>query len=79
MNEYMIGLFILGLILGFGLSLLIKSFTDRQKIQAAQSQAEQFIEEARQRADALLKEASLEAKDRLLKMKNEFDAETKEW
>ena len=78
MNEYMIGLLILGLILGFGLSLLIKNFTDRQRIQAAQSKAVQLVDEARQRSDTLLKEASLEAKDRLLKMKNEFDAETKE-
>jgi len=78
MNEYMIGLLALGLVLGFGLSVLIKGYTGRHKARAAQFQAEQFLEEARQRADALLKEASLEAKDRLLKMKNEFDNETKE-
>ncbi len=78
MNEYMIGLFILGLVLGLGLSFLIKGYTGRQKAQAVQSHAEQLLEEARQRSDALLKEASLEAKDRLLKMKNEFDNETKE-
>ena len=78
MNIYMIGLLALGLVLGFGLSFLLKGMSDRQKALAAQTQADQLIEEARQRADALLKEASLEAKDRLLKMKNEFDNETKE-
>lgn len=78
MNEYMIGLLTLGLVLGFGLSALIKGLTGRHKARVAQFQAEQFLEEARQHADALLKEASLEAKDRLLKMKNEFDNETKE-
>jgi ribonucrease Y len=78
MNIYMISLLALGLVLGFGLSFLLKGIADRQKAHAAQSQAEKFLEEARQRADALLKEASLEAKDRLLKMKNEFDNETKE-
>jgi ribonucrease Y len=78
MNIYMIGLLTLGLVLGFGLSFLLKGLADRQKVQAAQSQAEQLLEEARQRSDALVKEASLEAKDRLLKMKNEFDNETKE-
>ena len=78
MNEYMIGLLLLGFVLGFGLSLLVKGYAGRQKAQAVQSHAEQLIEEAKQRADALLKEASLEAKDRLLKMKNEFDNETKE-
>jgi ribonuclease Y len=78
MNEYMIGLLILGLVLGFGLSFLLKGYAGRHKAQAVQSHAEQILEEAKQRADALLKEASLEAKDRLLKMKNEFDNETKE-
>jgi ribonuclease Y len=78
MNEYMIGLLLLGFVLGFGLSLLVKGYAGRQKAQAVQSHADQLIEEAKQRADALLKEASLEAKDRLLKMKNEFDNETKE-
>ena len=78
MNEYMIGLLILGLVLGFGLSIIIKSMADRNKAKTAQTQAEQLLVEARQHADALLKEASLEAKDRLLIMKNEFDNETKE-
>ena len=78
MNEYMIGLLILGLFLGFGLSILLRGMADRHKSQAAQSQAQKFLDDARQRADALIKEASLEAKDRLLKMKNEFDNETKE-
>jgi len=78
MNEYMIGLLLLGLVLGFGLSFLVKGYAGRHKAQAAQSHADQLIEEAKQRADALLKEANLEAKDRLLKMKNEFDNETKE-
>jgi ribonuclease Y len=78
MNEYMIGLLILGLVLGFGLSVLLKGLAGRHRAQAVQSHAEQLLEEAKQRADTLLKEASLEAKDRLLKMKNEFDNETKE-
>jgi ribonuclease Y len=51
---------------------------DRQKFKAANDHAQRIHADAKLRADALLKEASLEAKDRLLKMKNEFDAETKE-
>ncbi len=78
MNEYMIGFLIFGVVLGVGISLLVKGYAGRQKAHAVQLQAEQRLEEARQRADALLKEANLEAKDRLLKMKNEFDNETKE-
>lgn len=63
---------------GFGISYWIKMIHDQQKIKSAQLESEQIIQEAKHRADALLKEANLEAKDRLLIMKNEFDAETKE-
>ena len=78
MNEYMLGILILGLLVGFGLAFGIKGFFDRQKLKAANDHAQRIHADAKLRADALLKEASLEAKDRLLKMKNEFDAETKE-
>lgn len=76
MNEYMFGL--IGLAIGFGLTFLLKSILDRQKQNAANLKSEQIVTEARHQADALIKEASLEAKDRLIKMKGEFDAETKE-
>ncbi len=78
MNEYMLGILVLGLLVGFGLAFGIKGYLDRQKVKAANDHAQRIHSDAKLRADALLKEASLEAKDRLLKMKNEFDAETKE-
>jgi ribonucrease Y len=79
MNEYLqVGVALLMFALGFGLAFGIKFLIDRQRKRVSQSEAEQIVFEARHKADALLKEASLEAKDRLLKMKNEFDAETKE-
>jgi ribonuclease Y len=76
MNEYMFGL--IGIAIGFGLTFLLKSILDRQKQTAANLKSEQIVTEARHQADTLIKEASLEAKDRLIKMKGEFDAETKE-
>jgi len=76
MNEYMFGL--IGLAIGFGLTFLLKSILGRQKQNAANLKSEQIVTEARHQADTLIKEASLEAKDRLIKMKGEFDAETKE-
>ena len=78
MNEYMLGILVLGLLVGFGLAFGIKGYLDRQKVKAANDHAQRIHSDAKLRADAMLKEASLEAKDRLLKMKNEFDAETKE-
>ncbi|MGD9190049.1 MAG: Rnase Y domain-containing protein, partial [Desulfobacteraceae bacterium] len=78
MNEYMLGLALVGLAVGFGLAFWLKGYLDSQKAKAAQSHAERILQDARHNADALLKEANLEAKDRLIKMKNEFDLETKE-
>ncbi len=76
MNEYMLGL--IGLVVGLGLAFWIRASLDRQQTRTAASKSEMIIEEAKHQADALLKEANLEAKDRLLEMKSEFDAETKE-
>jgi ribonuclease Y len=78
MNGYVLGLVLAGLAAGFGLAFWLKAYLDSQKAKTAQSNAERILKDARHNADALLKEANLEAKDRLLKMKNEFDLETKE-
>lgn len=78
MSGYIVLFTILGFGVGFGLAFWIKMFMDRQKADLARNEAERIIQESKNSADALLKEASLEAKDHLLKLKNEFDAETKE-
>jgi ribonuclease Y len=79
MNEYLsLGISILVFMIGFGSALIVGLMIEKRKKHAGQSVADQIISEAKQKSDALLKEASIEAKDRLLKMKNEFDAETKE-
>ncbi|MCP4745921.1 MAG: ribonuclease Y [Desulfobacteraceae bacterium] len=79
MNEFlMLAFAIIIFTCGFGVSLWIRVLIDRHRRQDAQNEAEQIIQEAKHKADALLKEANIEAKDRLLEMKNEFDAETKD-
>lgn len=78
MNGYTIGLTIVGFCVGFGVAFWVKAMLDQQKTDAARSEAARIIQEGRNKADALLKESSIEAKDRLLKMKAEFDTETKE-
>ena len=78
MSVFTPGLLIVGFILGFGLAYFFKRRLDNQKVSSAQTEAKRVVQEAQNRADALLKEANLEAKDQLLIMKNEFDAETKE-
>jgi ribonuclease Y len=49
-----------------------------QKIKAAESEAARFTEDAEKKAETLLREADLEVKDKLFKLKSEFDADTRE-
>lgn len=63
---------------GFGIAWWIKTSIIENNLKAARQEADRIIAEARQKADNLQKEAQIEAKDRLYKMKNEFDAETHE-
>ncbi len=78
MNGYTVGLTLIGFIVGFGLAFWLKVLIDRQKANTARTEAARIVQEGKSKADTLIKEASLEAKDRLLKMKSEFDNETKE-
>ncbi len=57
---------------------LIRGIILSQKIKLADMEASKTISEAHTKAEVIIREAEIEAKDRLLKMKNQFDAETKE-
>jgi ribonuclease Y len=78
MNNYIILLIIASFVVGVLLAYWLKLNFVAVKVKAAKEEAARVIREAQQKSDSLLKEAELEAKDRLFKMKNEFDAETKE-
>ncbi len=78
MNEYAIIITIIAFAFGFGLAFWLKGCLDQQKIKAANSEAVRILNDAKRRAETLLKEAKLESKDLLFKMKSEFDNETKE-
>ncbi len=67
-----------GFVVGFALAFLIKGKMATRRIQAAKEEAVLLIKDAKRRSATLLKEAQLEAKDRLFKLKSEFDTETKE-
>ncbi len=73
--------FLMGLI-GIGVGYVIAQWVKlnmlSQKILTAENDAVRIADESRMKAANLLKEAQLEAKDKLLKMKGEFDAETRE-
>jgi ribonuclease Y len=78
MNGITIVAGIIAFIAGFLIAYIIKRRSILQRSKAADEEAVKIMEDARRRADTLLKEASVEAKDRLFKMKSAFDAETNE-
>jgi ribonuclease Y len=63
---------------GFAIAFWIKGMIVSQKVKAASAEAARLLAEAKRKAETLLKEADLEVKDRLFKMKSDFDGETKE-
>lgn len=79
MNDYST-LIYLGICfgVGFAIAFWLKGMLLTQKIKAAEDEAERVLADSRRKSDTLLKEANLEVKDRLFKMKSEFDSETRE-
>jgi len=69
---------VLGLVAGIFLSTWIRKRNYKKQVNNARAESGRILEDARLRAENLVKEAKLEAKDRLLKMKSDFDAETAE-
>jgi len=63
---------------GFVIAYFIKSFLETQKNKKFEKDSQNILKDAKQRSEALLKEAKVEAKDRLFKMKSQFDSETSE-
>ena len=78
MNEYFIIAGVISFGAGFAIAFWIKGRMITQKIKAAEGEADKIVDDANRRAETLIKEANLEVKDKLFRMKSEFDAETKE-
>jgi len=79
MEGYLIILLaLLGFGIGFGVAAVVKRKSIADRIKSADLEAETIVGNAQRQSENLLKEAELEAKDRLLKMKTEFETDTKE-
>ena len=78
MNEYVVFSGIFCFFAGLLIAYFIQGKIASQKIRAAEAEADRCIEESEKKAATLLKEADLEVKDRLFKLKIEFDTETSE-
>ena len=69
---------VIGFGVGFAIAFWIKGMILSQKVKAAETEASRLLGDTKRKAETLLREADLEVKDRLFKMKSDFDAETKE-
>ncbi|MBW2642160.1 MAG: DUF3552 domain-containing protein, partial [Deltaproteobacteria bacterium] len=78
MNEYNLMIVVIAFVIGFVIAYLVKGIIVAQKVRAAERETSRILEDAKRRSDTLIKEAQLEVKDRLFKMKSDFDADTKE-
>ncbi|MEE8542056.1 MAG: ribonuclease Y [Desulfobacterales bacterium] len=78
MGEYNIVIGIYGLLVGFIIAYWVRGRITSHKIKAAEEEAGRIVKGAKRQSETLQKEAEFEVKDRLLKMKSEFDSETKE-
>ncbi|MFC1859911.1 Rnase Y domain-containing protein, partial [Thermodesulfobacteriota bacterium] len=64
--------------IGFAIAFYARGRMVIEKVKAAEAEALRILEVARQEKETLLKEAQIEAKDTLFKIKSEFEAETKD-
>ena len=78
MNEYIILIGITCFAAGFIIAFWLKGKMLSQRIKTAKGESSRILEESKRRAETLIKEADLEIKDKLFKMKSEFDSDTKD-
>jgi ribonucrease Y len=78
MNEYNLLIGMIAFVIGFAVAYWVKGMIVAQKVKAAEKETSRILEDARRRSETLIKEAQLEVKDKLFKMKSDFDADTKE-
>jgi len=78
MNEYNILIGIIAFVTGFVIAFWVKGKMQSQRIKLAERETSQILDDAKRTSETMIKEARLEVKDRLLKMKSEFGTDTKE-
>ena len=76
--EYYMLLGPIGFCLGVAVAFLIRGKSMARKVAIANNEALSIKEDAKRKSENLIREARLEAKDRLFNLKNEFEAESKE-
>ena len=74
MTLVMLGLLVLGVLLGYALSRKLS----RKKRESSEILSSRIVDEAKKEAETIKKEAVLQAKENLLKVKTEFEKDTRE-
>ena len=69
-----IGIFMVGFLIAFWLKAILMAGKDR----SVREKAQWILEESNQKARNILKEAELEVKDQLIRLRSDFDTETKD-
>ena len=78
MNEYNLLIGMVAFVVGFAIAFWVKGLMVAQKVKAAEKETSRILKDAKLRSETLLKEANLEVKDKLFRIKSEFDTETKD-
>jgi ribonuclease Y len=78
MDSYTLIIAVISAAFGCIAALLFKGALGGKKLKDAESEAEKIVQMAKSEADGLIKEAGIEAKDLLFRMKSDFESEAKE-
>jgi len=78
MDGYGMIIALISLAAGFMIAFFIKRKISSRQILEAEAEALRITDEAKQKAETVLKKAELSAKDELFKMKSEFEAEARD-
>ena len=73
-----IGFGALGAMFFFFIGYVLRKYTARMKVKLAEEKSKAIVEDAKKEAESRKREAQLEAKDLLLKMRSDFEKESKE-
>ena len=78
MSIYYIVISLVAFCAGAAIAHCVKTKNISKKIESADTEAHRLLKDAAQQSEMILKEAELEAKDKLFRSKSEFDVESKE-
>ena len=77
-NIFYVGFGIIGALFFFYIGYVVRKYTAKMKVKYAEARSKAIVEEAKKEAEARKRESQLEAKDLLLKMRSDFEKESKD-